>query len=95
MRAVGIAGLSDGADRLAALHVLPDSHEDLGEMTVVRGHAAAVVDRDHVAAIAGVLGDDDATRRGGSDRRALRGADVDPGVQPETAERRVIAHPER
>src|SRR5450432_2469092 len=95
MGTVGVARVANGTDRLAASYFLPDPHEDVGHMTVVRGHAAAVVDRHHVAAVSGPLRDDDAAGRGRADRRALVGGDIDAGVQAEAAERGVVAHPER
>src|SRR5450432_1688664 len=94
MGTVGVARVANGTDRLAASYFLPDPHEDVGHMTVVRGHTAAVVNRHHVAAVSGPLRDDDATACRRADRRTLVSGNIDAGVQAEASQRRVVAHPE-
>ena len=53
-----------------------------------------VVDRDHVAAVALVRGDDDAAVGGGADRGAGGRGDIDARVQDRPAVHRVHAHAE-
>ena len=92
MRAGRHARGADIADHLA----LPDSgarrYCDPAHMAVAARHAAAVRELDEIAVAAGSPGERDDAVGHCVDRRAVRGADVEPLVHPREAEQRMEAH---
>src|SRR5438874_3524615 len=80
VRPGGTARRADGADRLAAMHLLALAHVERGEMAVERVEPTAVID-DHEAAVARVApGEDHLAVAGRRHRKAVLRRDVDAGV---------------
>src|SRR5438034_409292 len=80
VRPGGAARRADGADRLAAMHLLALAHVERGEMAVERVEPTAVID-DHDAAVARVApGEDHLAVAGRRHRKAVLRRDVDAGV---------------
>src|SRR5437867_6878170 len=80
VRARGASGGADRADRLATAYLLALADVELGEMTVERVEAAAVVDDDETTVASVATGEHDLAVAGGGDRMAVAGRDVDAGM---------------
>src|SRR5438874_7176057 len=79
VRPGGAARRADGADRLAAMHLLALAHVERGEMAVERVEPTAVID-DHEAAVARVApGEDHLAVAGRRHRKAVLRRDVEIG----------------
>ena len=80
MRAGGVAGRADIADRLALGDLLAGGHCDGAHVAVERGDAVAMVDDDTIAVAGHGAGRDDRAAVGRNDGRAVARADVHAGV---------------
>ena len=81
MRAGDAAGLADGADLLAAFHLLADLHIDPAHMQIGGLEAVPVIDEDHVAVEIHIrFRQHDFAVGGRYDGVSLGGRDIDPGM---------------
>src|SRR5215470_4409050 len=94
MRARRSSGGSDPTNDITNAYHLAESHADFGQMTVTRGKTVAVIDLDHVSVPTLSASDSHAASGGSPYGLAVFAAQVDPGMNSWTAQKRIHAHPE-
>jgi hypothetical protein len=86
MRTCCVACSADKSNLVPGLNVIADLDVGSTQVCVHRSNAAMVRDDDQLSpAACHDAGPDDSTWRGGRDRRAQRGGEVDPAVEAEAA----------